>query len=615
MSKLGTIHVHPKGFAFVSPQDDSPDVFIPKHQKNGAVDGDLVEFESMDSSKKGKGPEGFVVEVVERARKHLVGIVEGSYGRQYFAMHVAALGPKAKVLLKSKKRLKEGERILMNVEEWGEEDDPTICTFTESFGSIKDASKDIEIAIKEFDLPSAFPKAVVDEAHAYGSEVREQDLAGREDFTKLETFTIDPDTAKDYDDALSLTKDKKGYHLAVHIADVTAYVQEGSELDKEALNRCNSTYFPNICVPMLPPELSNELCSLKSDVVRLTVTVLMDFTPNGEMLNYKIVRGFIKSQKRFTYKEALEVLEGRKKSKHAKTMHLMKDLCLLLKGIRHGRGSVDMALSETVLKIDKKGMPVDLEVVEYDITHQLVEEFMLKANEVVAQSFAEKGRKTVYRVHEEPGEDKLKDFYTLARMLGFSLPDKVSQEDIQKLFAQAKGSPYEHQIAVGFIRSMKLAIYSPDNVGHFGLGLENYCHFTSPIRRYSDLITHRLLFDYHDTPLEPIAKECSDKERRSYKAEMSVKKLKKLRYLKRGESYDAVITKIKPFGLSFELDPLSLEGFIRISNIGDDYYEYEEKTQRLLGKRTKESFAIGDKISVHLDHLDLIHLEAHFSLD
>ncbi|MBI2812248.1 MAG: RNB domain-containing ribonuclease, partial [Candidatus Melainabacteria bacterium] len=409
----------------------------------------------------------------------------------------------------------------------------------------------------------------------------------------------------------------------VHIADVAHYVTADSPLDKEAVLRCNSTYFPGACVPMLPEELSNELCSLKPDVVRLTVSVLMDFDKNGTLLKHEVVRSYIKSQKRFTYFEAKDVLDGKTKSPHAKTLKLMVELCLLLKKKRYERGSIDFALPEIVLVLDEKGEPQGMKRIEYDITHQLVEEFMLKANETVALELHKRGKELIYRVHEEPQEENFEDFLKFARTLGFKVPVKPNNADLQALFEEARKTPSFSQLSVAFIRSMRLAQYSPDNVGHFGLALEHYCHFTSPIRRYSDLIIERLLFDEEpkDISLEKIAQRCSEQERVSFRAEMSVKTLKKLRLLNRyfqedpAREYNAVITKIKPFGLFFELQDLMLEGFLHISELENDYFVYDEARNLLYGRSSGKVHRMGEPVVVRLTRVDLIQLESGWMLN
>jgi len=372
---------------------------------------------------------------------------------------------------------------------------------------------------------------------------------------------------------------------------------------------------------MLPEELSNNLCSLKEGVIRLTATVMMQFDKQGDLIASDIFRSFIKSRKRLTYGEAKKILDNKLKSPHGKAIKLMSELCLLLKKKRYERGSIDFALPELIILIDEKGYPTGVKIEEYDITHQLVEEFMLKANEIVATHFSTKNLPSMFRIHESPAEENLEDFYALARTLGFSLPNKPSAQDIQNLFTKAKETPFAPQLSVAFIRSMKLAIYSHENVGHYGLALENYCHFTSPIRRYSDLIIHRLLFDEKvPTNLEQISKECSEKERLSFKAEKSVITLKKLRLLKKYQDedpkriYSGAITKVKPFGFFFEVAPLQIEGFIHVSDLKHDYFEYNSKKQILCGQRTNRIITAGDPVDLFLDDIDLIQMEAKWAL-
>ncbi len=624
----GIVRMHIKGFGFVIP--DQPllcpqDVFIPKHLTNNAVDGDHVEIAINPNSTSEKGPEGRIVNVLNRARKHLAGTIRQITSNGAILAYVPILGVSKPVLVKapSDTTLKIGDRVIMKVLEWGSDREQTVCELGNILGHIEDPSCDVAAAVEEFDIKSAFPKSAIDQAKAYGKKVTAKDQKERVDLTKLECFTIDPDTAKDFDDALTLSKDRKGiYHLGVHIADVAHYVKADTPLDKEAVLRCNSTYFPGTCVPMLPEELSNELCSLKPDVDRLTVSVLMDFDKDGTLLKHEVVRSYIHSVKRFTYLEAKDVLEDKLKSPHAKTLKMMVDLCKLLKKKRSERGSIDFSLPETVIVIDEKGNPTGVKKIEYDITHQLVEEFMLKANEMVAKELTSRGKSQIFRIHEEPSTENFEDFYQLARSLGFTLPPKPTSPDLQMLFDEAKKGPYSHQLSVAFIRSMKLAQYSPNNIGHFGLALEHYCHFTSPIRRYSDLITQRLLFDEEpeDIQLDQIALKCSEQERISFRAESSVKTLKKLRLLQNylrenpDHEYEAVITKIKPFGIYFEIADLMLEGFLHISELENDYFHFDGERNLLVGKSSGKTHFLGEKIKALIIQVDLILQESKWML-
>ncbi|MCX6988832.1 MAG: ribonuclease R [Chlamydiae bacterium] len=623
----GILRMHPRGFGFVIPDAASmltEDVFIPKHLTENAVDGDVVEIAVFPSSKKDKGPEGKVLNIVKRSRSHLAGVIRSIDEGKRMIAFIPLFGSQrpAEVTYSELFPVKIGDRIILKVLEWGGQNKAPVCEISHIIGHISNASLDIPAAVEEFSLRNQFPSAVLAQAKAYGLELSPKDKQNRLDLTKKETFTIDPETAKDFDDALSLSKDDKGYHLMVHIADVAYYVPQGSALDKEAFLRGNSTYFPGKCIPMLPEELSNHLCSLRPDTERLCISVLMTFDEEGTLITHQIKRSVIFSQTRFTYEQAKEILDGKKAHHHAPTLLLMKELCLLLKKKRYGRGSIDFSLPEVVLEIDENGMPTGFKIIEYDLSHQLVEEFMLKANEVVAKSLSEQNKPVLYRIHEDPAPENLEDFGVLARSLGFPLKDSTNTTDLQELFEQVKGSPFATQLAIAFIRSMKLASYAAENIGHFGLALEHYCHFTSPIRRYPDLVVQRVLFNEQDltTNFELVAIECSDRERLSFKAEMSVKTLKKLRLLKLyhdkdpDQIFEGTITKVKSFGISFEIPPYSLEGFLHISELEDDYFIFEPRQNTLIGERTGKRHAVGDKIPVQLLSVDFIIQESKWQI-
>jgi len=617
----GTISVHPKGFGFVK-QTEGSDVFIPRHSLMEAVDGDTVEIE-VNPVVSAKGPEGQVVAILKRSRTHLAGTVLRKTGRHYIA-YAPLLGQDKPVIVKAKgTALKEGDRIICKVSEWKNEDDLVEGELSRLIGHISDPSVDVKAAIEEFELPDGFSLEALEEAKSYGKKVTAKNMEGRTDLSDWECVTIDPDTARDYDDAISLIRVEQGHYLlGVHIADVAHYVKPGMELDKEALTRCNSTYFPGEVVPMLPEELSNELCSLKPKVKRLTQSVLAEFDASGNLVDYQIHRSCILSKKRFTYKEAFQVLQNKKKSPHAPLLNLMVELCNLFKRKRMERGSIDFAMPDDVIIVNDKGEPVKIERVEYDITHQMIEEFMLKANEIVAIELAKKGRGLIYRVHEQPTAESFQDFYTFARSLGFSLPAAPNHRDIQKLFQEAKSSPLYPQLSVSFIRSMRLACYSPDNIGHYGLALEHYCHFTSPIRRYTDLVIQRLLFE--DLPptldLNGIATACSEKERISFRAESSVVLLKKLRlagtYFDADPTqiYPAIVTRVKPFALFFEVPAVDLEGNIHVSKLGNDYFEYSAAHMSFRGRRSGVTYTAGQNIHVRLDKINYILLQSEWSI-
>lgn len=608
----GVIRVHPRGFGFVVLEGNRPDVFIPRQMILGAVDGDTVEIEITGDSP--KGPDGRVVRIIDRARSQVAGIVVAAEGN-WSEIFAPLLGPERRVEVMSEEPLEVGDRIVATISKWGSAHETGEGTLLRKIGHIDQPSCDIAAALEEFEIRHRFPKGARDEAKGFGDRVTPSCLKGRRDLRESISVTIDPETAKDFDDALSLRKDRRGhYHLDVHIADVSHYVQPGSALDKEALKRCNSTYFPGRCVPMLPPELADNLCSLRPDVNRLTVSVFMEFDKKGDLIDYAIERSVIRSSKRFSYEEAKRVLEGEAKSPHAKLLKLMVELCGLLKRKRRARGTVEFALPELSIVVDGHGKPTGTRTSEYDITHQMVEEFMLKANEVVATHLAKLGRGLTYRIHEEPDPESLREFAQLATAFGFRLSPTPTADEIQELFDKAIATPYGPLLTVAFIRSMKLAAYSPDNIGHYGLSLEHYCHFTSPIRRYADLIVHRALLEEEEIDegeLAMRAKECSERERISARAEQSVTKLKKLRLLQKIDEaepekrWEAVVTHVKPFGLFFELAELQLEGFIHISKLGHDWFEFDEKRLQLVAEKSGMRFRCGDPIAVHLLELDL----------
>jgi ribonuclease R len=624
----GIIKVHPRGFGFVQPADKSKfkeDIFIPKPFIMNAVDGDSVEVIIDPSNYSEKGPEGKVVTILSRGRTHIAGVIKSvdRYGEVIAVVPLLGFSQRVVVLPTDEIALKVGDRIVMEVTDWGTKETETVSKFSHYIGHISDPSCDIKAAIEEFEIRSDFSQHTIQEAESMGTRVSVADIAGREDFRDYEVFTIDPDTAKDFDDAVHLSKDKKGhYHLGVHIADVSHYVRPGTALDDEAVMRCNSTYFPGACIPMLPPVLSDNLCSLKPNVNRLTVSVLITFDAEGNEIDYHICRSVIKSKKRFTYKEAKEVLDGKKASKHKPTLELMVELCGHLKKKRFERGSIEFALPELVILVDDKGVPQGTDYISYDITHQLIEEFMLKANGTVAAHLSKIGKELAYRVHDVPAEEGMKEFSALARAFGFNLSENPTNGEIQQMFEEAMDSSYGPYLATSYIRRMKLAIYSPDNIGHFGLGLTHYTHFTSPIRRYIDLVVHRTVFGEAQPyeALEEIASNCSEQERTSARAEQNVKQLKKLRLLDAehqknpAKQYEAVVTKIRNFGVVFEVIELMLESYLHVSELDGDYYVYDDSTVSLRGRHTSKSFTAGDKILVMVNTIDFVTLESTWHL-
>jgi len=626
----GTIKVHPRGFGFVVPDDPTlPDIFIPKPFMLDAIDADSVEVLVSPVPSSEKGPDGKILRVVSRERKQLVGTIYCIQNDTAMA-YCGLLGEKATVVVEKpqNKNFTVGDRLLLDVTDWGSKTESTYTKVSKFLGHISDATTDIPTAILEHGIYEKFPSKAVEEAESFGDRVTKEDLKDRLDLRELECFTIDPDTAKDYDDALSLTFSDGIYTLGVHIADVSHYVKKDSALDVEAARRCNSTYFPGKCVPMLPNALSDNLCSLREGVLRLTVSVFVEIDQSGTTKTWKIARSVIKSKKRFTYKQAKAILDGKTPSKHKPTLELMLKLCNLLKDKRAERGSVQLFMPEFVVKVDDEGMPSGTEIIEYDVTHQLVEEFMLKANEIVAYHLTKEGKNVTFRVHEEPAKESLAEFSALASAFGYNISHDPTPQEIQAFFQSLDTTSQAAQyLATCYIRSMRLACYSPDNIGHYGLSLEHYCHFTSPIRRYVDTIVHRLLFEdgVDRNVLVKICNDASERERISAKAEGSVILMKKLRLLQQVSAkdsyrqYEAVVTRIKPFGIYFDVLEFMLEGFLHVSELDDDYFEYNAEEMKLVGRHLGLGYKAGDRLLVMMRHVDLIqqlcswHLVTHSS--
>lgn len=608
-TRRGTISVHPRGFGFVSSEGHDDDIFIPRQQTSNAMDGDTVEAEITNRS--AKGLEGAVLSIIKRGREEIVGTVCRLMDKTMLVL-CPMLGPDKTIEIKKPSQISIGERIVMEINERESGEHSPMCTFKESLGSIDDASSDIDVALIEYGLKGSFTEEQIAAAKAFGDTVPEGPYADREDLRSLDCLTIDPASARDFDDALSIEEKGDLWELGVHIADVAHYIKPGSPLDIEAKLRCNSTYFPGECVPMLPKNLSNGLCSLRPEVDRMTMSVFMVFDKEGELKNHRIVRGVIHSKKRFTYEEAKEILDGKASDPLEDKIHAMHKLASCLRQDRRRRGSVEFSTKEAVLQVNDAGEPTGITYVEHDISHQLVEEFMIKANAVVAGHLSKKQQRLIYRIHEEPDEGSREDFVRIAGLLGYKVSSNPSPEEIQEILNKEKDTPIGTQLAISYIRSMKLAIYTPDNIGHFGLSLEHYCHFTSPIRRYPDLIVQRILFGENppETNLDTISEDCSRQERISARAEGSVTHLKKLRYLKMlhkkepKRTYQALIKEVKPVGLVLLIEEVAFEGFLPIAALCPEYLAYNAKMAALESK--SYSFALFEHIAVEIERVDLI---------
>ncbi|WP_375794012.1 ribonuclease R family protein [Chlamydia sp. 12-01] len=588
----GVLFVHAKkGFGFVTPDhpEEYPfDIFIPARDLKGALDGDHVVVSLFPNSKEGEKRKGVIHQVVSRGKTVLVGTITSVIDATTALVCVNALGPDipVKAILLPKRSYKLGDRLLLSTPAWKEKPEskePPPLEMLEFIGNISNAKSDFPCIKAEFAIEEDFPEAVIEETSHFSQKHISQALRSRKDLRDLLCFTIDSITAKDFDDAVSLTYDNNdNYILGVHIADVSHYVTPHSALDQEASKRCNSIYFPGKVIPMLPSALSDNLCSLKPNVDRLAVSVFMTFTKEGHLSDYEVFRSVIRSKYRMTYDEVDEIVENKQPHPISKTLLAMAELSEKFANIREKRGCIRLVLPSFTMSLDNLQEPVALIETRQTLSHKLIEEFMLKANEVIAYHISHQGVTLPFRIHESPNDDSLLSFQEMAKAMGFDIIMTPAQEpDYQYLLQESSaGHPLESILHSQFVRSMKTASYSTENKGHYGLKLDFYTHFTSPIRRYIDLVVHRLLFhpmSIEETRLEHIVRACSTQERIAAKAEFAFENLKKTRFLDKflkeqpETIYKGFIITTNPEGISFTVPEFCQEGCIPAAQLPKEY--------------------------------------------
>lgn len=625
----GRLEVKEGGFGFVVLKDKSADdIFIASRNLGTAFDGDIVEV-GLFAQQKRKNLEGQVISVVKRKREEYVGTLKKSKSFYFLKpddqkMHRDIYIDKSKL-----NGAKVDDKIIVGNLCW---DTSMLNPEGDVIEVIGEAgSKDAEILsiAREFNLPYKFPQAVIDEANSIPEKIINTDLNDRIDFRNKVVFTIDPDDAKDFDDALSIEIMSNGnFSVGIHIADVSNYVPAHSDIDKQANLRGNSVYLVGKVIPMLPEKLSNNICSLVPYEDRLTYSVIVELSPRGKVEDYKISKTVINSKRRFTYDEAQQVIDNGEGDFKEEMIQLHK-LAQILRKKRIREGSIEFHTSEIKFELDENGKPLRIHKKELKESNMLVEEFMLLANQLVAKhvGFSKKSpaKPFVYRVHDLPDKDKILEFSKFVKTLGYSFdPNQSSRsKQFQNLMDSAKGTEEETLINELAIRSMAKAVYSVQNIGHYGLGFKYYSHFTSPIRRYADLIVHRLIYEYISNKdaskvtlktLDEICDHISDTERNSVDAERLSVKLKQIEYLKDhlGEEFHAIISGITHFGIFVKITDILAEGLIRLKDMEDDFYVYDEKKYALIGKAKKRQFRLGDKIQVKLVRVDYDKTELDF---
>lgn len=626
----GVYQAHPRGFGFVTIEGEADDIFIPEKETNGALHGDTVEI-LLTASPEGKRKEGKIVKIAERGTAKIVGLYQVAKGKHYgfvipdnqrFLQDIFVPEERAKGAV-------DGHKVVVELTSYGSDNAKPEGKIVEILGHVNDPGVDIMSIVKSYDLPVEFPEKVMNQAERVPEEVSDADMAGRKDLREWVMVTIDGEDAKDLDDAVSLTRteDGKNWILGVHIADVANYVQERSALDREALHRGTSVYLADRVIPMLPHRLSNGICSLNAGVDRLAMSCIMTVDAKGDVIDHEICESVIRVNERMSYTSVKKILEDHDEEETTRYIDLvpmfeeMEQLAGILRNRRHQRGSIDFDFPESKIMLDEEGHPMEIRSYDRNVATKIIEDFMLLANETVAEEYYWREIPFVYRVHETPDEDKIKKLAILINNFGYSLhiSDEVRPGQIQKLLAKIQGTPQETMISRLALRSMKQARYTPENDGHFGLAARYYTHFTSPIRRYPDLQIHRIIKDdlrgrmnekkmeHYQTILPEVTRQASETERRAEEAERETIRLKKAEYMEAhiGEVFEGVISGITNWGIYVELSN-TIEGLVHVANMYDDHYDYYEDRYEMVGEHTGKTYKLGETVYVRVIDADCL---------
>ncbi len=618
---VGTISLKPRGYAFVKVDDrpDIPEVFIKGRRTRTALNGDRVMVRLLPQAD-GPTPEGDVIRVLERAGKPVLGI----FGKTKYVsyVHPAPPSPIKEIYIypDRTKNAQPGQQVLARIENWPASDLTPEGYITKILGFPDEAGVDIQRVIHEHNLPINFPQRVLAEARALPEKITKSDLAGRHDFRDTLCLTIDPDDARDFDDAVSIEEISGGWRIGVHIADVAHYVQPDSALDREAYERGTSVYLVDRVIPMLPTRLSNNLCSLKPKVDRLTMSCVVELAKDGAVTKFELANSIIHSRARLNYKQVMSYFatgeRGRINKEVADHLTMIRRAAAALRAQRFKAGSLNLEMPEVKITLDKQGVPIKLEQVKGDESHRVIEDFMLLANRCVAAYFLRKTAPLLFRVHAAPAREKMEEFAGFVQQLGYRFAAKggMTTKKLGRLLDKFSDDPRREMIYMILLRSLKKAEYSPENLGHFGLGFNHYCHFTSPIRRYPDLWVHRylkkLLADKFTVTqkkrargdLPTIGRWISDRERVAQEAERASVRIKQLQFLggRLGDEFVGVISRFLDFGFFVTLEGVWVDGLVRFSGIDDDYYSYNPERFKVTGLRRHRTFSLGDQVRVRL---------------
>ena len=623
----GTFIGHPKGFGFVEIEGQDEDIFIPESDTGTAMHQDKVRIIIRDEKKEGKRQEGVVVKVLERGMPEIVGTYQLNRDFGFVISDNPKFSKDIFIPRKEAAGIKNGDKVIAVITDYGSGNKNPEGKIKENLGNIRTPGTDILAIVKSFGIPSEFPEKVMKQAQRVPDHVLDADRAGRLDLRHLQTVTIDGEDAKDLDDAISLTKEGAIYHLGVHIADVSNYVQYNSALDREALKRGTSVYLADRVVPMLPERLSNGICSLNQGEDRLALSCLMDINEKGKVVSHQIAETVINVNERMCYTDVKNILEDT--DEEAKKRYdalipmffMMKELSGILRNSRHHRGSIDFDFPESKIILNAAGKAIDVKPYEANVATKIIEDFMLMANETVAQEYCTEEIPFVYRTHDNPDPEKVESLLTLLHNQGVKIQkakEEITPKEIQQIIESIEGLPNEAMISRLVLRSMKQAKYTTECSGHFGLAAKYYCHFTSPIRRYPDLQIHRIIKDnlrgrlmregrteHYAEILDEVARQSSVCERRADEAERESDKLKKAEYMSYhlGEEFEGIISGVTGWGLYVEL-PNTVEGLVHVNTLRDDYYVFDQESYELCGEMTKKVYKLGDKVRVRVADAD-----------
>src|SRR5438034_1867268 len=633
----GTLQIHQAGYGFLTTEKSGePDIFIAAENTGTAMHGDRVVARIARDEPYGRTKgrrEGRVIRILERAHDTIVGTLQHSRNFYYVVPDDPRLVHDVYVGSAKDRRSQTaaivGDKVVVHLESWESRHVNPEGEIVEVLGPASAPGVDMLSIVRKYHLPTEFPNNVLDQADRIPDKIDARQLDGREDLRKKFIVTIDPDDARDFDDAIDVEKiESGGWRLGVHIADVAAYVEPNSALDREARRRGNSVYLPDRVIPMLPERLSNGVCSLNPGVDRLTHSVFIHFDKNGVARNARFARSVIRSAHRLTYKQAYAILKSAPCDQLGERLHVAWELASVLRRKRFEHGSLDLDFPEVKVWLDKNGYPVKLERVENDESHQLIEECMLAANEAVARELNKRAVPTIYRIHENPDPEKLAEYREFILSFNYKVGDLTHRGEVQRLLAAIRGKPEEQALKIGLLKSLKRARYFPQPLGHYGLAKLNYLHFTSPIRRYADLVVHRALAQRNGKhrartdvgQIASVAEHISITERVAADAEIEAAQMKKLEFFQRQldernpQIFHAAIVDVRNYGLVVELPDALITGLVHVSSLADDFYLFEPARRQLVGRRSRKRFSVGDEVRVFVVRVDAFKRQVDFAI-